>query len=162
MRKKKSNKWLVTGFILVLLVILIVLINLSKGPDSNTNLNLTEKKWIENNKKTVINISVANNIPVFSMEGEGVFFDFIDKFEESTDLSLNLIPYDAAGDLEENDIYFEVVKHDEVDDLKDDDMVFYKDYYVLVSKESQKVTEPGEIRNKNIGLLSDDLADVSY
>ena len=162
MRKKKSNKWLVTGFILVLLIILIVLINLSKGPDSNTNLNLTEKKWIENNKKMVINISVANNIPVFSMEGEGVFFDFIDKFEESTDLSLNLIPYDAAGDLEENDIYFEVVKHDEVDDLKDDDMVFYKDYYVLVSKESLKVTEPGEIRNKNIGLLSDDLADVSY
>ena len=162
MRKKKSNKWLVTGLILILIVILIVLINVSKGPNTDTSLNLTEKRWIENNKKDVINISVANNIPIFSMEGEGVFFDFINKFEESTELSLNLIPYDASGDLEENDIYFEVVKHDKIDDLKDDDMVFYKDYYVLVSREDEKVTEPGEVRNKKIGLLSDDLADVSY
>lgn len=162
MRKKKNNRWLIIGFICVLLVILIMLINFSKGPNTNTKLNLTEKKWIENNKKEVINISIANNIPSFSMEGEGVFFDFINKFEDSTGLSLNLISYDASGDLEENDLYFEVVKHDEVSKIKSDEMIFYGDYYVLVGKDEEKITIPSEIKNKKIGVLSDDLAEVSY
>ena len=162
MRKKKSRKLLVTCFIIILLIILVVLINFSRGSNTNTNLNLSEKKWIENNRKEVINISVANNIPVFSQEGEGVFFDFIDNFEESTDLSLNLIPYDASSDTQENDLYFEVVKHNDMSKLKEDEMVFYRDYYVLISKTQEKITSPSEIRNKKIGVLSDDLADVSY
>lgn len=162
MKKKKNNRWLMLGFICILLIILIMLINFSKGSNVDTKLNLTEKKWIENNKKKVINISIANNIPVFSKEGEGVFFDFINKFEDSTGLSLNLISYDASGDLEENDLYFEVVKHDEVSKIKSDEMIFYRDYYVLVGKDEEKVMAPNEIKNKKIGVLSDDLADVSY
>ena len=73
MRKKKNNTWLVGALIVVLVVILIILINFSRGNAGNTNLNLTEKKWIENNKKDVINVSIANNIPGFSSDGEGVF-----------------------------------------------------------------------------------------
>jgi len=162
MKKKKNNRWLMIGFICILLIILIMLINFSKGSSVDTKLNLTEKKWIENNKKKVVNISIANNIPVFSKEGEGVFFDFINKFEESTGLSLNLISYDASGDLEENDLYFEVVKHDKTSKVKSDEMIFYRDYYVLVGKEEEKVIAPSEIKNKKIGVLSEDLADVSY
>ena len=162
MRKKKNNKWIVVCFICVLLIILALLINFSRGSSEDTKLNLTEKKWIENNKKEVINISVANNIPMFSSDGEGVFFDFISKFEDSTGLSLNLISYDASSDVEENDLYFEVVKQDSYSKLKENDMVFYKDYYVLVSKEDDKITVPTEIKNKKIGVISDDLASVSY
>lgn len=162
MRKKKNNKWLVIGFIFLLLVILILLINFSKDSNINTKLNLTEKKWIENNKKEVINISVANNIPMFSSDGEGVFFDFINKFEESTELSLNLISYDASKEVVENDLYFEVVKQDSYSKLKDDDMIFYKDYYVLIGKDSTKISSPDDIRDKKIGVLSDDLANVSF
>lgn len=162
MKKKKNKKWLATGLICILLVILIILINSSNGNENNTKLNLTEKKWIENNKKEVINVSIANNIPVFSSDGEGIFFDFTTKFEDETGLSLNLISYDASSDLQENDLYFEVVKHDKVSNLKDDDMIFYKDYYVLVGKDQEKITAPNEIRNKKIGVLTDDLADVSY
>ena len=162
MKKEKNNNWIVGLFILVLVGILVLLINFSKGPENDSKLNLTEKKWIENNKKEVINISVANNIPVFSSDGEGVFFDFASKFEEQTELSLNLISYDASSDTEENDLYFEVVKQDDYKTVKDSDMVFYKDYYVLISKDSEKITAPYEIRNKNIGVLSNDLANVSY
>lgn len=162
MRKKKNNKWLVIGFIFLLLVILILLINFSKDSNINTKLNLTEKKWIENNKKEVINISVANNIPMFSSDGEGVFFDFINKFEESTELSFNLISYDASKEVVENDLYFEVVKQDSYSKLKDDDMIFYKDYYVLIGKDNTKISSPDDIRNKKIGVLSDDLANVSF
>lgn len=162
MRKKKNNKWLVVGLITLLVITLILLINFSRGPGDNTKLNLTEKKWIENNKKDVINVSVANNIPAFSQEGEGVFFDYVSKLEEATGLSFNLISYDAFSDTEENDLYFEVVKSEDVGKLKDSDMVFYKDYYVLVGKNSEKISEPTSIKNKKIGVATDDLADVSY
>lgn len=162
MRKKKNNTWLVGALIVVLVVILIILINFSRGNVGNTNLNLTEKKWIENNKKDVINVSIANNIPGFSSDGEGVFFDYVSKLEEQTGLSFNLISYDAGSDVLENDLYFEVVSGEDVNDLKDDSMVFFKDYYVLVGKDSEKITEPSKISNKKIGVLSSDLADVSY
>lgn len=162
MRKKKNNTWLVGALIVVLVVILIILINFSRGNAGNTNLNLTEKKWIENNKKDVINVSIANNIPGFSSDGEGVFFDYVSKLEEQTGLSFNLISYDAGSDVLENDLYFEVVSGEDVNDLKDDSMVFFKDYYVLVGKDSEKITEPSKISNKKIGVLSSDLADVSY
>lgn len=43
MKKKKNNKWLVVGFITILLIILALLINFSRGPSVDTKLNLTEK-----------------------------------------------------------------------------------------------------------------------
>lgn len=162
MRKKKNKRWLVVGFIIILVIILIILINFSNSNAVDTRLNLSEKRWIENNKEDVINISVANNIPVFSSNGEGVFFDFITRFEDKTGLSLNLISYDSSDSVEENDLYFEAVRHDDFSDIKEDEMVFFNDYYVLVGKDGEKITDPREISNKNIGVLSDDLSDVSY
>ena len=162
MRKKKNKRWLGGALIVLLVVVLIVLINFSRGNAGNTNLNLTEKRWIENNKENVINVSIANNIPGFSSEGEGVFFDYITKLEENTGLSFNLISYDVNSDMVENDLYFEVVNGKDVNDLKDDDMVFFRDYYVLVGKSEEKITDPSNVINKKIGVLSDDLADVSY
>ena len=162
MKKKKNKNWLVVCLILTLVVALGILINFSNSNGEDTKLNLTEKKWIENNKKNVINVSIANNIPGFSSEGEGVFFDFINKLEEKTELSFNLISYDASEDTIENDLYFEVVKKDDVNKLTDNYMVFYKDYYVLISKTEGKISDPSNIINKKIGVLSNDLSNVSY
>ena len=162
MKSKKSKKWLVGLIIVVLIGVLIALILNARSNGENTSLNLSQKKWIEANKKEVINVSVANNIPVFSNEGEGVFFDYIEKLEKNTGLTFNLISYDATSDVIKNDIYFEVVKGDSVDKLKSTDMVLFKDYYVLVSKASEKISEPGYITNKKIGVLTDDLANVSF
>ena len=162
MRKKKNNK--MTGILLIVLlvIILIALINFSSRNNKDTKLDLTEKKWIENNKEDVINVSIANNIPVFSDDGEGVFFDFVDKLKEKTNLSFNLISYDASGDTEENDLYFEVLKGKNASKVSKDDMKFYTDYYVLIGRESEKISSPENIKNKKIGTLTDDLSTVSY
>lgn len=162
MKKKRSKKWPIVLLIFVLVGILVFLISTSSNRNNNTKLTLNEKKWIENNKKEVINISVVNDIPVFSSEGSGVFFDFNDKFEDSTGLSLNLISYSSENEVQENDMYFEIIKQSDISKLKSDAMVFYKDYYVLISKIEEKITIPSEIKDKKIGVLSEDLADVSY
>ncbi len=162
MNKKNNKKWFIVIIILVLIAILFGLIGFSKDSKVDTKLNLNEKKWIENNKKNVINVSIANDIPVFSKDGEGVFFDYIKELEEETNLSFNLISYDPTEKLVENDIYYEIVRQNDSSQVSDKDMVVFKDYYVLISKVSEKIIEPGDIINKSIGVLSDDLANVNY
>lgn len=162
MRKKKNNKKTGILLIVLLVIILIALVNFSSRNNKDTKLDLAEKKWIENNKEDVINVSIANNIPVFSDDGEGVFFDFVDKLKEKTNLSFNLISYDASGDTEENDLYFEVLKGKNASKVSKDDMKFYTDYYVLIGRESEKISSPENIKNKKIGMLTDDLSTVSY
>ena len=160
--KVKNYKWLVALFIVALIVILMVLIGFSKDSKINTTLNLTEKKWIENNKKRVINVSIANDIPVFSNEGKGIFFDYINELETKTGLTFNLISYDPNSTLKQNDLYFEVVKQANYSNVKENDMLFYNDYYVLVGKKEEKINEPSDVINKKIGVLNDDLSNVSY
>ena len=160
--KVKNYKWLVALFIVALIVILMVLIGFSKDSKINTTLNLTEKKWIENNKKRVINVSIANDIPVFSNEGKGIFFDYINELETKTGLTFNLISYDPNSTLKQNDLYFEVVKQGNYSNVKENDMLFYNDYYVLVGKKEEKINEPSDVINKKIGVLNDDLSNVSY
>ncbi len=162
MRKKKNNKKTGILLIVLLVIILIALVNFSSRNNKDTKLDLAEKKWIENNKEDVINVSIANNIPVFSDDGEGVFFDFVDKLKEKTNLSFNLISYDVSGDTEENDLYFEVLKGKNASKVSKDDMKFYTDYYVLIGRESEKISSPENIKNKKIGTLTDDLSTVSY
>ena len=55
-----------------------------------------------------------------------------------------------------------MVKKDDVNKLTDNDMVFFKDYYVLVSKTDGKISDPSDIINKKIGVLNNDLSNVSY
>ena len=59
----------------------------------------------------------------------------------------------AEGEVLENDIYFEIVKFDKFNELNEDSLVFYKDYYVLIGKEEDKIDEPNEIINKIFGIL---------
>ena len=66
--KKKNNKKL---FIILAIVLLIVTLTVVFVVRSNTNkreLTLSERRWIEDNKKSMIDIYVMNNLPVFSTE----------------------------------------------------------------------------------------------
>ena len=128
MKNKNNKKWATSLIIIILLAILILLIVFSGSNRENTKLTLSERNWIEKNNTNMINVSVANTVPVFSYDGEGVFFDYLDYLKEQTKLSFNLIPYQAEGDVLENDIYFEIVKSDKFNELNEDSLVFYKDY----------------------------------
>ena len=50
--------------------------------DAKNSLTVTEKKWVEENKSKVIDFSVINDYPLYGLNGEGVFFNFLTDFEQ--------------------------------------------------------------------------------
>ena len=76
--------------IIILSIIFVVVIGLAiwifTKEDEDTTLTLIEKKWIESNKNQVIDFGITNNVPIFSVDGEGVIFDFLDDLEATTGL----------------------------------------------------------------------------
>ena len=66
--------------------------------DKNTTLTVAEKEWIEDNKNNIIDISLPTNVPIFSYEGGGVFFDFISDIETTTGLEFNKLSYNLVNE----------------------------------------------------------------
>ena len=124
--------------------------------DENSTLTLADKKWIEDNKNTVIDLGILNNVPVFSYGGSGVLFDFITDVEKATELEFNKLSYELGKDLP-TDYSFEFV-----DSPDKNDIVFYEDSYALFVKENVKYNSLEEIPSMTLGVLSKDLDDVNY
>lgn len=124
--------------------------------DKDTTLTILEKKWIEDNKNNVIDLSIANNIPAFNQDGTGVIFDFVSAIEGATHLSFNRISYNVGG-TPSTDYSFVYTS-----EPKDSDISFYKDHYAIVSKKEVKYSSIDKIDSMTIGVLTSDLETVSY
>ena len=124
--------------------------------DKDTTLTILEKKWIEDNKNNVIDLSIVNNIPAFNHDGTGVVFDFINAMEGATHLSFNKISYNV-GETSPSDYSFLYTS-----EVTNKDLSFYKDYYGIVSKNERKYNSIEEIETMTIGVLNSDLETVSY
>lgn len=124
--------------------------------DETSTLTLSDKKWIESNKNTIIDLGVLNNIPVFSYRGTGVLFDFIDDIEENTGLEFNKLSYELGKDVP-TDYAFEFV-----DTPGESDIIFYEDNYSLYLKQNVKYNSLEEIPTMVLGVLSSDLDSANY
>lgn len=146
-----------TKIIIILIILLIsvfALIWFFTKEDKNTSLNIVEKRWIENNKNKVIDISAPDEIPVISNNGSGIFFDFLNSLESDTGLDFNKLSYKN-----ENNISGYALK--KVQTTKENDLILYQDNYVLVSSDKTYYTEVKEIKSQTIGVLNDDLSKIS-
>ena len=61
--------------------------------DAKTSLTVMERKWISNNSDKKYDFEIVNNIPIYSMDGNGIVFDFVNNFEIDTNLEFNKISY---------------------------------------------------------------------
>ena len=122
--------------------------------DEKTTLTLNEKTWIENNKNKVLDIGVVNDIAILNYSGEGLFFNFLEDIEDNTGLEFNKISYPAYEEIKD-DYAFKRVKK-----VGKNDILVYSDNYVLVGKESIKLNNLNELKDKKIAVLTDDLVDV--
>ena len=157
--------------VVIIIISLVVVLAILGGflyftsEDKATSLNVIEKKWIDSNKKTLQDISIYTDIPVFSYNSEGIIFDYLNNLENSTGLEFNKVPY-KIGDTIKTDYAFE-----QKEILDNDDILMYTDNYVLVTKTNKVYNNPSEMKNITVGILNDTLdkvngyllgADVSY
>ncbi|MEG0794380.1 MAG: GGDEF domain-containing protein [Bacilli bacterium] len=144
--KKKRNIIIVIASILLVVVVAVVLFIILN--DKN-KLTVDERKWINANISKVQNINVVNNANVFGKDGKGVFYSFLNDFSKEYDLKVNPITYNKnntpAG------ITFGVKSN-----VTDNDIVFYKDHFVLISKNKVIISEMNELLDKKIGILNKD------
>ncbi len=150
MKKKKNIIIIIISVVIVALIagLLYILLN-----DKN-KLTVAERNWVNESIGTIQNINVINNINVFGKDGSGVFYDFIDDFEDEYELTINPITFNAGSN--PSGITF-----NQKTDVSDSDIIFYTDHYVLVSKTDDYVATEEDLNGKTIGILASDLTYVS-
>ena len=157
--KKNINKkkiLLITIPLIILAAIVVVAFSVNKKNNENGVFNLLEKRWIEKNKNTSVDVSVLNDIPIFGEDGEGVFFDFLEDFTKETGIKFNKIPY-KLGATPSSKYSFEMKSNS---NLKSTDLLFYSDEYALVSKDNKRVKRIKDLKNVTIGVLETDIDSV--
>ena len=89
----KKKKWLLPGIIGAILLIIISFIIFQILSDEN-KLTSEERTWINSNINNVQNIYVAKDENLFSKDGNGVFYDFLEDFETEYGLKINVVNFE--------------------------------------------------------------------
>ena len=145
---KNKKKFIIIGIIVVLLAI-IGLVLYSLFADKN-RLSIIEKEWINNNRDSVINVAVLNDVNNFGLDGKGVYFEFLNDFAKEHNFTVNPVAFTYGADPEGLSLS---LKHTP----DKNDVVFYKDHYVLVSKEEKVLTSMDELSGANLAALTGDI-----
>lgn len=150
--------------ILPLLVVAVVFVGVFiyyNREDAKTSLTVNEKKWVEENDTTMIDISVVNDYPLYGLNGEGVFFNFLDDFEKNVGLEFNRIAYSKSNELEDNNGYsFRVLNNE--DELSNNDLLIATDGYIAIGKEYRRINRVSDMSNITFGVFNSAMAEVSY
>lgn len=146
----------ITSILLVLIFIGGLVYYYFNRQDSKTTLTIIEKQWIENNKNTMQDFGVVNNLPIFNYDGEGLIYNFLEKLETTTGLEFNKMSYSYGKD-KPSDYSFMIVEQKQKNDI-----LVYQDNYALITKENKKYNDLNEIKNMKIGVLKSDFNDANY
>lgn len=159
MNKKKNKKNIIIIVATLVLLLVVGILVFLRYKDNKTELSLSDKKWIEDNKKSMIDIYVMNDLPVFSLEEGDIFLSFLDYFEAETGLSLNRVSYSLNSSEPKTNYLFKIIK--ETDDLGRNDLLFYEDNYVIISKENKKIQDISKLEGYKIGVLTTSMTSIS-
>lgn len=149
--KKRKNIIIVIISVIVVIVSAVVLFNILNDKDK---LTVVERNWINNNIGTVLNVNVLNNVNVFGKDGSGVYYDFLNDFEDEYSLSINPITFNSGTN--PSGITFGVKYN-----VDNNDEVIYKDHFVLVSKNNDVISTVNDLNGKEIGVVGQDLSYIT-
>ncbi|MDD3241675.1 MAG: GGDEF domain-containing protein [Bacilli bacterium] len=155
----KKKLFIIVPVIVAILVFFGLYIYLNYEDDV-TSLTVLEKKWIEENKASKINLEVVNDIPIYSSNGEGVIFNFIEDFQKDTDMSFNMIPYMKDSASTGNDYKIRILSNET--NLTKNDILLFEDGYIAISKNEVRYNDITDFNNLVIGVFSEDVGDLSY
>ena len=142
MKKKK----IIIYSILSLVILLIIGIVLFSILGNENKLTSEERTWINQNLNKIQTVNVVKDANVFSKNGSGVFYTFLNDFSEEYGINFNIVPE------ENNNTYFNYIKN-----LKDNSRILYTDHYVLLSKNYEIITDVDALNGKIVGVLNSDL-----
>ena len=128
--------------------------------DAKNALTVTEKKWVEENKSKVIDFSVINDYPLYGLNGEGVFFNFLADFEQDVGLEFNKVSYLKEERNNSKGYSFRVLDNDTK--LTKNDLLLFSDGYIALGKEYQRINHISDMKNITFGVLKNDASDISY
>lgn len=146
--------------IIIAIISFIVVYRYYNKEDKTTTLTVVEKKWIEDNKDKVVDFEVINNYPLYGMNGEGVFFDFIDDFSENISLEFNKIPYLKESTPTTNSYRIRILNNE--DSLGKNDLELFTDSYIAIGKTYQRLNYIKDMKNLTFGVFKSDSEEVSY
>ncbi len=150
--------------ILPLLVVVVVFVGVYiyyNREDAATSLTVNEKKWVEENDTTMIDINVINDYPLYGLNGEGVFFTFLEDFEENVGLEFNKIAYSKDSELEDSSGYsFRILNNE--DELSNNDLLITTDGYIAIGKEYRRINRVSDMSDITFGVFNSDTAEISY
>ena len=157
--KKKNNRklFIIAGIALIVLAVVILLI--IRANSNKREITLSEKRWIEDNKKSMVDIYIMNDLPIFSNDESDIFLSFLNYFEAETGLSLNKVSYSLSSSVPTSDYLFKIIK--ETDDVGRNDLLFYNDNYVILSKTNKKIQDFSKLKDYKIGVLDSNLSSVT-
>ena len=146
--------------IIIALVAFIFVYRYYNHQDRKTSLTVTEKRWVQDNSSKTFDLEVINDYPVYGMDGEGVFYDFITDFKKNIGLEFNEIPYLKTSDTTTDGLRFRILDGDSK--LSDNDLFLFEDYYVAVGKEYRRINHIKDMKDITFGVFEDDADTVSY
>ncbi len=143
----KKKKYIFTSIGILITLIVIGIITFAFLNDEY-KLSSEERTWINQNINNIQNINVARDANIFSKNGEGVYYSFLNDFSEEYGIKFNMV---TSTDSTSNNAftYTKVVG--------DNDYILYTDHYVLVSNNNEIIKSNSDLENKVIGVLNNDL-----
>ena len=155
-----KKKALIIVPILVVLIVFVGVYIYYNREDAKTSLNVNEKKWVEENDSTMIDINVINDYPLYGLNGEGVFFEFLNDFEKNVGLEFNKIAYLKDNEVDEKAYSFRIL--DNEDKLSNNDLLIATDGYIAIGKEHLRINSVRDFSNVTFGVFENDVAEISY
>ncbi|MDD6272483.1 MAG: GGDEF domain-containing protein [bacterium] len=148
MKIKKKKSIIILASIIIVLII-IFLGTLYYISSSVNKYSYNEKKWLNSNRDKTIDVYIEPNLPVFSNDGQGVYYNYLTALKTDTGLNFNIVTTD------ESNVNF--VNKNSVDE---NDIIFYKDHYVIIG--SEDISGLTDLNYKVLGILSTDEEAIKY
>lgn len=158
-KNNKTNKIVTLLIIGTIFIISLVIFILNYTKDSSS-LSMKEKGWINLNTNNTIDVSVYNDVPIYGQNGKGIIFSYLEEFTKSYGVQFNKVSYVGNNNQNLRDVSFRILDFNT--ELTDNDIEIYKDYYVIVSKESITLDTISDLSEIKLGVLNDDINNVKY
>lgn len=142
---KKNKRFYVASAALVLLIIGLVLILLYFLNNRNNSFTFSERNYINANQNNMIDLSVEGSLPLYSVNGSGVFYDFIHDLEKETKLTFNIALNGKSN-----------YHFSNKNTISENDLVFYTDHYVIVSPINKKISSINDLSGQPLGVINGD------